>query len=293
MARHPRLTLNPGIRYEVQRPATERYNRFSNFDYGVANPLAAQTGLPLKGGLVFLDANNRLSWNTDWANIAPRLGFAYKISNRWVLRGGYGIFFPTVLGAGDATGFSSNTPQVTSVGGDGITPQDLFRNPYPSGLIPAVGSSQGLLTNVGRSAGSIQRDHPSGYVQNYSLDMQFEVSKSTIVEIGYTGNQGRKLAWGNGLNDNQLPDQLLSLGSRLDQQVANPFFGLITGGSLASATVPYYRLLQAVPGIRWGVAEQQYAWRKFQLQRPAAEGDQEVFERVALVRQLSVLQGHR
>jgi hypothetical protein len=242
-----KLTLNPGIRYELQRPATERYNRFSNFDYSVANPLSSQVGMPLRGGLVFLNGDNRGSWNTDWANIAPRLGFAYKLTNRWVVRGGYGIFFPAVLGAGDSTGFSANTPQLTSVGGDGITPQDLFRNPYPNGLIQPMGSSKGLLTNVGLSAGSYQRDHPSGYIQNFSLDMQFELDKTTQFEIGYAGNLGRKLAWGNGLNDNQLPPQLLSLGADLDRQVANPFYGIITAGVLSSRTLPYNRLLRQFP----------------------------------------------
>ena len=242
-----KLTLNPGIRYELQLPATERYNRFSNFDYTVVNPLAQQTGLPLKGGLIFLSGDNRYSWNAQYANIAPRIGAAYKVTNRWVVRTGYGVFFPSALGGGDSTGFSSNTPQLTSVGGDGITPQDLFRNPYPNGLIPALGSSQGLLTNVGRSAGSYQRDHPNGYVQNYSLDMQFELNKSTVFEVGYTGNQGRKLAWGNGLNDNQLNPQYLSLGAQLDQQVPNPFFGIITSGVLSSRTIPYNRLLRPFP----------------------------------------------
>lgn len=242
-----RLTLSPGVRYEVQKPATERYNRFSNFAYDAVNPLAQVTGLPLRGGLEFLNNDNRYSWNTDWTDIAPRMGFAYKLTSRWVIRGGYGIFFPIVMGTGDSTGFSSNTPWVTSIGGDGLRPQDLFRNPYPNGLIPPVGASQGLLTNVGRNAGSYQRDHPTNYVQNYSFDMQFELNRSTVVEVGYAGNQGRKLAWGNGLNDNQLPTQYLGLGSALDQAVANPFFNVITAGPLAARTVPYFRLLKPYP----------------------------------------------
>jgi Carboxypeptidase regulatory-like domain len=242
-----RLTLSPGIRYEVDRPTTERYNRFNNFYYNVPNPLSQAAGMPLSGGLVFLDGDNRFSWNNYWKAIAPRLGFAYKVSERVVVRGGYGIFFPTVLGSGDSTGFSANTPQITSAGGDGIHPQDLLRNPYPNGLIPALGSAQGLLTNVGLAVGSYQRDHPAPHVQNYSLDLQLQLTKKTILLLGYSGNQGRKLAWGNGLNDNKLPDQYLSLGSKLDQPVNNPFFGIITSGNLAARTIPYYRLLKPYP----------------------------------------------
>ncbi|MBI4876561.1 MAG: TonB-dependent receptor, partial [Acidobacteria bacterium] len=198
-----RLTLNPGVRYEIQKPATERYDRYSNFFYDVVNPLGAKVGMNLRGGLVFLDKNNRYSWNPNYRDFAPRLGLSYKLAEKLVLRAGYGIFFPTVLGGGDMTGFSATTSWVYSRGGDGITPQDLFRNPYPTGLILPIGNSQGLLTNVGQSAGSYQRDHPSGYVQNYSADFQFELSPSTVVQLGYTGHQARKLALSYSLNDNQ------------------------------------------------------------------------------------------
>jgi hypothetical protein len=242
-----RLTLNPGVRYEIQKPATERYNRFNNFYYDVANPLGAQVGMNLRGGLVYLDENNRYSWDPSYTDIAPRMGLSYKITDKLVLRSGYGIFFPQVLGSGDMTGYSATTPWVTSRGGDGITPQDLFRNPYPAGLVPAVGSSQGLLTNVGLGAGGYQRDHPSGYMQNYSFDLQYELKRNTVIQVGYNGHQGRKLALSWGLNDNQLDPALLSLGSALDRQVTNPFYGRITSGVLAGATVPQHRLMRPFP----------------------------------------------
>lgn len=242
-----KLTVNPGVRYELHRPATERFNRYSNFMYDVASPLAARTGLPLKGGLVFLNDDNRFSWNPVHNNFAPRLGIAYQITPKLVLRTGYGIFFPIQTGTGDTTGFSSTTPWTFSQSGDGITPQDLIRNPMPNGLIPALGSSEGLLTNVGRGAGGYQRDHPNGYMQNYSADFQYDLGGNTVIEFGYAGHQGRKLVYGQSLNDNQLPTELLSLGTRLDARVNNPFFGLITSGNLATATLPYHRLLRRFP----------------------------------------------
>lgn len=242
-----RLTINPGLRYDIQRGPTERFNRYSNFHYQAESPLGARVGLPLRGGLVFLDSNQRASWDTDWLNFAPRLGISYKLTNRMVVRTGYGIFFPQVLGNGDMTGFSSTTPWVPSIGGDGINPQDLLRNPFPGGLLPAVGSADGLLTNIGRGAGSFQRHHPDPYMQNYSFDIQYEVSRSTVIEIGYAGHQGRKLSYGVGLNDNQLDPVLLSLGNALTQQVPNPFFGFIQGGALSGRTVPRQRLLRPFP----------------------------------------------
>lgn len=242
-----RLTLSPGLRYEVQRPPTDRYNRGSFFDPNVENPLSARTGMPLRGGLVFLSADNRFPWDTDWTDFAPRIGVAYKITDRLVLRTGYGIFYPLVRGGINMTGYSATTPWLTSRGGDGINPQDLLRNPFPDGLIPIVGSSQGLLTNVGLGVGSNERRYPSGYLQNYSLDLQYELGRGTIIQAGYAGHQGRKLGYGIGLNDNQLRPEFLALGTALDQHVENPFFGHITSGNLASRTVPRHRLMREFP----------------------------------------------
>ncbi len=242
-----RITINPGVRYELHRPTTERFDRYNNFSYSADNPLGKLVGLPLKGGLVFVNADNRYSWGPLYDNFAPRLGISIKLTERLVLRTGYGIFYPIVTGTGDLTGFSSTTPWTVSQGGDGINPQDLLRNPYPNGLIPAVGKSQGLLTNIGRGVGGYDRNHPNGYMQNYSADFQYEFGRSTVLEVGYAGHQGRKLVWGVSTNDNQLPSQLLSLGPALDAKVANPFFGYITGGNLASATLPANRLMRPFP----------------------------------------------
>jgi hypothetical protein len=242
-----RITLNPGVRYELHRPTTERFDRYSNFNYNVDNPLGKLTGLPLKGGVEFLGNGERFSWNPVHDNFAPRIGIAFKLTEKLVLRTGYGVFFPTVTGTGDLVGFSSTTPWIFSQGGDGINPQDLFKNPYPGGLIPALGRSEGLLTNVGRGAGGYSRNHPNGYMQNYSADFQYELGRSTVVEVGYAGHQGRKLVWGVGINDNQLPSHLLALGPALNTLVPNPFFGLITTGNLAPAMLPAHRLMRPYP----------------------------------------------
>ena len=242
-----RITINPGLRYEMHRPTTERYNRYSNFDYDIENPLGKLVGMPLRGGLVFLNEDNRFSWNPRYMDFAPRFGMSVQLTQKLVLRTGYGLFYPTQTGTGDATGFSSTTPWTPSQSGDGITPQDLLRNPYPNGLIPALGSSEGLLTNIGRGAGGYQRDHPNGYMQNYSADFQYELGKGTVIEFGYAGHQGRKLVYGISLNDNQLPTELLSMREQLDARVPNPFFGYITAGNLATATLPRHRLLRPFP----------------------------------------------
>ncbi len=114
-------------------------------------------------------------------------------------------------------------------------------------MIPAVGSSGGLLTNIGRGAGGYSRDHPNGYMQNYSADFQYDLGRSMVIEIGYAGHQGRKLVYGVSINDNQLPTTLLAMATALDQRVSNPFFGLITSGNLAPAQLPLHRVLRPYP----------------------------------------------
>ena len=243
-----RLTVHLGMRWEVQLARTERYNRFNNFDFKATSPLAAATGLPLKGGLVFVTPQNRGAWDTDKLNLAPRFGMAYKLTDKLVVRGGYGIFYPQT-GGGTNQGFSTSTAWVSTIGGDGINPNPNapLSNPFPAGLVQPVGNTQGLATLAGESVNAFSRLHPLSYVQNFSFDFQYELKKGMVLEVGYTGSQGRKLLFGTGQQANQLNPTNLSLGAGLDAQVANPFFGILRTGVLAGATVPYNRLLRPHP----------------------------------------------
>src|SRR5437899_3821833 len=82
---------------------------------------------------------------------------------------------------------------------------------------------------------------------NYSFDIQYELAKGTVIEIGYIGTQGRKLLLGVGTNTNQLNPQFLAQGIALDQQLSNPFQGVITSGVLGGATVARQQLLRPYP----------------------------------------------
>jgi hypothetical protein len=243
-----KLTLDFGTRYEIQNASTERYDRQNNFDFNATNPLSQQTGLNLKGGLVFMNSSNRGLWDTAYKNFAPRIGLSYKITDRLVMRSGYGIYYPPAwAGALAADGFSATTTWVSSVGGNGLQPLNLLSNPFPQGLIAPPGNSQALGTLVGQGVTAFQRSHPSGYVQSYSVDFQYQLTGSTMVELGYSGTQGRKLFYGYGLNLNQLDPKYLSMGAALNQPVANPFFGLIQNGSLSGTTIPANQLLRPYP----------------------------------------------
>ncbi len=244
-----RFTLNYGIRYEVQEPRTERYNRFNYFDFQATNPLSAQTGLNLKGGLVYDSANDRGLWIADTKNWSPRIGMAYKVTDKLVARTGFGLYYPPTVAVSNGTtdGFSTNTPWVSTQGNAGIIPANPLSNPWPTGLNQPVGNTQGLTTLVGNGINAFQRVHPSAYVMSYSFDLQYQISPSAVVELGYSGTQGRKLLLGSSYNLNQLDPKYLSLGASLNDQVPNPFFNIITSGPLAGATIPRNQLLRPFP----------------------------------------------
>ena len=104
-----RLTVNIGLRYDLQRPTTDRYDRYSTFNFYTPSPISVP-GMNLKGSLSFVDSKNRGSWDTDWNDLGPRIGLAYKISDKLVVRAGYGVFYVPLLGSGNLTGFSTSTP---------------------------------------------------------------------------------------------------------------------------------------------------------------------------------------
>jgi hypothetical protein len=242
-----RLTLNYGLRWEVQRPETDRFNRLNYFGYELDNPLSQQAGFQLRGGHIFVTDNNRFPRATDWRGFAPRFGIAYKITDKLVLRSGYGIFYPQVASLGGTDGFSTTTTWLATEGDNGFIPANLLSNPFPQGLNQPVGSSLGQRTLIGESVAGTQFAFKNPYVQSFSLDFQYEINRSTVLEIGYTGTQSRKLTFGTGRNANQLPTAELARGAGLNQSVANPFFGIIPTGPLAGANVPLHRLLRPYP----------------------------------------------
>ncbi len=244
----PDLTLTLGLRYEQQLPRSERYARQSYFDFDVANPIGDEAGFPVTGGLRFTDQNDRGITALDTKDWAPRLGLSYKITERLVMRGGYGISYSTTYiesGVSGMAGFDRRAQWVTNP--DGVIPVNLLSNPFPGGPELPTGNSLGLATSLGSGVGGWHRDNPTPYLQSYSLDFQYEFSPGVLVELGYSGNQGRKFAWGTGRNFNQLPRSLLSMGEELNNRVENPFFGLISSGPVSGRTVPRHHLMRLHP----------------------------------------------
>ena len=98
-----------------------------------------------------------------------------------------------------------------------------------------------LLTQAGLNVQAWRHDNPSPYLQSYSLDFQYELGNGAVVEIGYTGNQGRKYAWGQPRNMNQVPMSFLNEGQALNNRVPNPFFGVLAAGPNRGGTIPLDR----------------------------------------------------
>lgn len=244
-----RLTLNLGIRYDVGIGDREKYNKLAWFDPKAASPIAAQAGkADLKGTIMWVgQGNDRNQQSTDWSNVGPRVGFAFKATEKIVLRGGYGIFYYPRLIAGTNGGAIEAVQQTTmnATPDNGITPADKLNNPYPSGLLPPL-NDRNSLANLGQSLTIPIHDHfKNGYSQLYSLGIQQDLGHGFVMDIHYWGNKGSHIL--NTYNVNQLPDQYLSLGTALNDQVPNPFVGIITTGTLSRPTVSRQQLLLPFP----------------------------------------------
>jgi hypothetical protein len=251
----PKLTLNLGVRYDIDVPRTERYDRMNYFDPAARSPLADRVpGYPdLKGGVVFVgvDGRSRYQYNWDTNNVAPRLGLSYQLDKKTVLRAGYGHIFGPSNQAAQGTvgpfGFRTENLWVTTI--DGITPLNTLRNPYPNGFLPSPGASQGLLTQAGANLQAPLQDTPSPWTIQYNVNVQRELPWSAMIEIAYVGTRGYDLSRSaeGGLSLNQLDPSQMALGSQLNQQVPNPFYGVVNNGVLTQPTVARGQLLRPYP----------------------------------------------
>jgi Carboxypeptidase regulatory-like domain/TonB dependent receptor-like, beta-barrel len=251
-----KLTLNLGVRYDLDTPRTERYNRMNFFDPDAPSPLASKVPqFPnLKGGVRFVgvDGNSRSQYNTDTNNLAPRLGLAYQFNQKTVIRAGYSHIFGPSNQAAQGTvgpfGFRIEYPWQTT-NDNGLTPFNLLRNPYPLGFRALPGAADGLLTQAGANLQSVLQDTITPWSQQWNLNIQRELPWQMSLEVAYVGTRGLQLSRNgeDGLSLNQLDPQYLSLGSALNQQVDNPFFGLGTGGFFASPKISRGQLLRPYP----------------------------------------------
>lgn len=262
-----KFTLNWGLRYELEQPRTERYNRLSYFDFsagsplqGLVNPNACPACGNLQGALQFTNPNNRTQVPNYFFDFGPRIGFAWNITPKTVIRSGYGIAYaPSVYEAAGSSGSLGTQGFSASTGLNATldnyrTINATLNNPFPGGFLRPTGSALGASTflgqGIGGGSGSVFDSYRIPQVQQWNFNIQRELPSQITLEIGYTGQRGTHLPNGEGGTAyDQLPTSDLALGSQLNAKVANPFYGVITDptSSLNSPTVIYNQLLRRYP----------------------------------------------
>lgn len=281
----PKLTLNLGLRYEYEGPTSERFNRFTlGFDFTSPSPLAAAAGaayarspLPeipagqfkLLGGPTYPGVRGlpTTMWKGDRNNFMPRIGAAYKVTNKMVIRGGYGIYYDTSIGVQDTAGFQFGYSQGTSLVASNdsgltfiglLTPTKL--DPFPAILpggarfLKPAGSSKGLAQQLGLGYTFLNFDRLNPYQHRWRFGIQYQLGKDMVAEVAYVGSTSRDVHVDRFLSF--LPQQYWATGNvrnnaietELRRRVANPFRGLIPEApGYSGATIEKHNLLRAFP----------------------------------------------
>ena len=268
----PNLTLNLGIRWDKDLGTTERYNRsVDGFNIAAANPVgsAAQSAYAAKplallpasqfrvaGGLTFASSANPKIYTTPSHYFSPRFGFAWTpagVGGKTVIRGGFSQFyFPIITTGVNQPGFSQTTSVVSTLDSY-LTPNVTLSNPFPNGIQPPSGSSLGAATFLGKDISFYNPSPLNPYSLRWTIGLQRQLSKDTVLEVGYIGNHAVHLPVDTPINS--LPRPYLSTSLTRDQAVIdrntavvpNPFAGLIPGTNLNGSTVGVNQLLRPFP----------------------------------------------
>jgi len=210
-----RLTLNLGLRYDLITPFIEKNDLLANFDPNVINPVSGQPGvfvIPSTKTLSFLDTRilnygylladqthqgiGRGLIKTDKNNFAPRLGFAWALGDKSVIRGGYGFFFPTSAAQG------IRDPIATNPFNQGVTSRATLEGwpGFQHGISPITG---GTLKGFGNqpSANAVPVGLQDPRIQQYNVTFERQVGWNSTVRFSYMGTHMGGLIAGHDLNE--------------------------------------------------------------------------------------------
>jgi hypothetical protein len=258
-----KLSLNLGLRWDITSPVTERFNRMNRgFFANELNPISSQIdqskfpGYKVYGGIGFAGVKGqpRSAFNNDRNNFQPRLGAAYLITPKTVLRGGWAIFYIAPTDTGNTAGFSQSTPLVATQD-SGRTPFDTITNPFPTGLIQPSGATGGLSTFVGQGIAFANPEVRNTYVHQFSFGIQRELPGRINAEASYVGSRTMSAMTSQDMNALSLANLALGDSTKggdpnyLNQQVPNPFQNLLPGTSINGATVARSQLLRPFPAF--------------------------------------------
>jgi outer membrane receptor protein involved in Fe transport len=281
-----RLTLNLGLRWDVETATAETHRQVTSFDPDAPSPLAGKVADAVDPAVRLLRGSYKnlpglLSFPqgpqtaTSWRRFAPRIGAAYRLNNKTALRASYAMFYvPISVEQGTALGNvftttvsqSDNTTQVIQPGGT-AAPTVLLTNPFPGGLPAPPGNSQGAYTLMGQAITIATPSRPKAYNQQWNFVVQRQLVRNMIVDVAYVGSHGLHLPAAS-LALNQLPPEYLdfaranfaqyrdvngvaatSPATFFSAQVANPFAGVIDNpnSNLRNPTVTRLQLLTPFP----------------------------------------------
>ena len=293
-----KVTLNLGLRYDVQFYARERFDRQnSTFDMGVKNPYSDQVlanwakikaqydatnpkypypTAPsiLPGGWRFagVDGQSRRLFDTDWTNLAPRAGIAWRIRPTTVLRAGAGVYYmsptqgPRTNGFSITTSYESSKDAMTPSAGMNLSGPYSLVDPYPLGILPPTGAKDGLLTQIGRGVTYDPRNVRIPRTYQYSLGIQHQLPRSIVAEVSFAGNYQTYVPIDWGRNEISMADFDKSRADTQynSTQVPNPFYGILplNGGVGQNATVSRGTLIR--PNPLWGgITQSNTQWGRY------------------------------
>jgi hypothetical protein len=230
----PRLTLNYGLRYDYDIPATEAFDRFSVVDPALANPGAGN----LPGAYTYFGTGPGRNGRTRPQDVftyafGPRLGFAYTINGNTVLRGGYGIFYEPL-----------KEPSFADQDGLGFFNKENFYYPLQIDQgVPHIFPTFGPFTPDGQNGngGVIVAPANSGRpgdIQSWNLDVQRQITTNLLVDVAYVGSKGTHLPTYNILT-NQTDPRWLSLGNDLGMNASCLTDGTCPNAIAAGVKVPF------------------------------------------------------
>lgn len=293
------LTLNLGLRYDVNLPPVERWNRVNTgFDFNTVNPLSDQAlakwrtlqaqydaGNPkypypappaaLYGGKTFIQpGGSRRTFDYDWQDIQPRIGIAWGFAQKTVLRAGFGVFH-RIPGAGGTTGgyttdgFSQRTNYSPSFDSNvtlanaGLSGPYSLQNPFPEGIIAPSGPALGLLTNIGSAVTFDGRQFLIPRTFQYSFGVQRWLPLDLKLDASYVGSQTVHDTMSVNLDYLSNPTFVAAHANpgAYNRAIPNPFFGILpaTSDFGKGPTISADALLRPYPLFN-GVTEATQPW---------------------------------
>ncbi len=269
-----RWTINAGARWDFNSSVSEDQNRLNYiFDPSIANPVAGRIdqsrfpNYPVRGGLTFagVDGNPDTPWKMDNNNVQVRLGTAYQLNDKTVLRGGYGRYYLNPTGQGHIQGFSIQSTLIPSLD-DNRTPTYALSNPFPNGVEQPPGSALGALTFLGRGISYANPDFVVPKADHFSAGVQRQLPWGVTLDASYAGSRStQQESEFRGINEpgRDLLDRcdVTKGGVRAycDEQLPNPFYqvpGFEGTARFTSPTLSRFELSRPFPAFG-GITETQ------------------------------------